>query len=453
MGYNTNRYFAIYDTLHILRNGGGGMTEIERNGYLQQLIDRKENGMIKIITGIRRAGKSYLLFNIFYRYLLREGVPPENVICIDLDDDKKRDLRDPDRLYDYLLSKIADEREQYYILLDEVQFAISTKEIESSEPIRLYGVLNGLSRRRNVDIYVTGSNSRFLSSDIRTEFRGRGDTIHVYPLSFSEYYRAKGGDKSDAWREYFNYGGLPYILSCKSTQQKAQYLSDILENVYLRDVIERNHLRGNNAIDKVLDIIASSVGSLTNPKKLANAFQSNGIKISDATIRTYLDCLEDAFLIKKTERYDIKGKKYIDSPYKYYFADVGLRNSRLNFRQQEENHIMENIIFNELLVRGFNVDVGIVPIRTRSADGKQASLKTEVDFVCNQGNRRYYIQSAFSIPDREKLEQEQRSLTHINDSFKKIIVVKDNIEPWRNDNGILIVGIYDFLLNPHSLDL
>ena len=427
------------------------MQEIKRNGYLQQLIDRKENGMIKIITGIRRVGKSYLLFNIFYRYLLESGVPVENVICVDLDDTKKRELRDPDRLQDYLLSKITNDSEQYYIMLDEVQFAISKEEISKEEPLRLYGVLNALSRKQNVDIYITGSNSRFLSSDIRTEFRGRGDVIHVYPLSFFEYYQAKGGDKSDAWREYFNYGGLPLILSCKTSQQKVQYLSDVLENVYLRDVIERNHLRGNNEIDKVVDIIASSVGSLTNPKKLAAAFQSSGIKISDATIRNYLDLLEDAFLIKKAERYDIKGKKYINSPYKYYFADVGLRNSRLNYRQQEETHIMENIIYNELVSRGFNVDVGIVPIRAIQ-NNKQSVVQTEVDFVCNQGNRRYYIQSAFSIPDESKMAQESRSLMHIHDFFKKIIIVKDNIEPWRNENGILIMGVYDFLLDPNSLD-
>lgn len=428
------------------------MKEIERKGYLQQLIDRKENGMIKVITGIRRAGKSYLLFTLFYRYLLSEGIKPENVIRLDLDDDRKRDLRDPDKLYDYLLSVIKNEEEQYYVLLDEVQFAIDPKEIGSGEPLRIYGILNGLLRKGNVDVYITGSNSRFLSSDIRTEFRGRGDVIHVYPLSFGEFYHAKGGDKSDAWREYSTYGGLPYLLACKSPQQKSQYLSDVLENLYLRDVIERNRLRGNNEIGRVLDIVASSVGSLTNPKKLAHAFQSNGVKITDTTIRNYLELLEDAFLIKKTERYDIKGKRYIDSPFKYYFTDVGLRNSRLNFRQQEETHIMENVIFNELVARGFNVDVGIVPIRTNT-DGKQASLQTEVDFVCNRGSQRYYIQSAFAIPDNEKRVQEERGLLHIHDFFKKIIVVKDNIEPWRDENGILMIGLYDFLLIPNSLEL
>lgn len=429
------------------------MKEIERDGYLQELIARKGNGMVKIITGIRRAGKSYLLFNIFYRYLLDSGVKPENIIRIDLDSSKNRALCDPDALDAYLAEKTSNPQEQYYILLDEVQFAISKEEMLRDEPIKLYGVLNGLIRNPNVDVYITGSNSKFLSSDIRTEFRGRGDVIHVYPLSFAEFYRAKGGDKSDAWRDYFNYGGLPYILACKSSMQKSQYLSDILQNVYLRDVIERNRLRDDVAIDHVVDILASSVGSLTNPRKLANTFQSKGIKISDTTIRMYLEYLEDAFLIRKTQRYDIKGKKYIESPYKYYFTDVGLRNSRLNFRQQEETHIMENIIFNELLLRGFNVDVGLVPIRTMNGDGKQALLQTEVDFVCNRGNQRYYIQSAFSIPDREKMEQEQRSLLHIHDFFKKIIIVKDNIEPWHNENGILIIGIYDFLLNQNSLEL
>lgn len=428
------------------------MEHIQRNSYLQKLIDRKDNGLIKIITGIRRCGKSYLLFTLYKDYLLSIGINKDNIIPVDLDDENNSEYRDPDKLYPYILSKITNDYEHYYVLIDEVQFAISDEEIKSNKPIRVYGILNGLLRKQNVDVYITGSNSKFLSSDIRTEFRGRGDVVQVNPLSFAEFYSAYNGDKSDAWRDYFTFGGLPYLFKCKNDDQKIQYLSNVFENVYLSDVIERNHLRENSNIDQVVDILASSVGSLSNPKKLADTFKSKGIKISEPTISAYISYLQDSFLISKAQRYDVKGKKYIDSPFKYYFTDIGLRNSRLNFRQQEENHIMENIIYNELIVRGFNVDVGIVPVRS-SLNGKSVLTQYEVDFVCNKGSQRYYIQSAFAIPNDEKMQQEQYSLNHIDDSFKKIIVVKDNIREWHTEKGILVIGIYDFLLNADSLNL
>lgn len=427
------------------------MITIKRDLYLKKLVDRKENGMIKIITGIRRCGKSYLLFNIYKNYLIEQGVKQQNIICVDLDDELNAEYRNPDNLYTFLLSKIIDDNEQYYVFLDEAQFAISKNEANSDQPIRLYGILNGLLRKQNVDVYITGSNSRFLSSDIRTEFRGRGDVVHVSPLSFAEFYSAYGGDKHEAWRNYFTFGGLPYLIFCKSTEQKMQYLANVLSNVYLNDVVERYAIRESSYLDQIVDVLASSVGSLTNPKKIADTFRSKGSSISEPTIKTYIDYLQEAFLISKTQRYDIKGRKYIDSPFKYYFTDIGLRNSRLNFRQQEENHIMENIIYNELTIRGFNVDVGIVPIRT-TVDGKSVSKQYEVDFVCNCGSQRYYIQSAFEMPDQAKLQQEQRSLNNIDDSFKKIILVKDNIIPWYTEKGILIVGILDFLLDPRSLE-
>ena len=314
-------------------------------------------------------------------------------------------------------------------------------------------VLNGLNRRDNVDIYVTGSNSKFLSSDVLTEFRGRGDEVRVYPLSFSEYVSAYSGDKYDAWVDYYTYGGLPQILSRKTDELKSGYLTTLCQELYLKDIENRYNLRGDNVMSALLNILASAVGSLTNPTKLANTFSSNGMPVSDKTIGTYIGYLLDAFFISKAERYDIKGKRYIASPYKYYFTDVGLRNAQLNFRQQEENHIMENIIYNELLVRGFNVDVGVVEHAEKNEEGKVVRKRLEVDFVCNLGSRRYYIQSAFAIPDQEKMEQEQNPLVRIGDSFKKIIVVKDRIKLWRNEKGIVVMGIMDFLLNPNSLDL
>ncbi len=416
------------------------MEQIRRDQYLNRLIERKENGMIKVITGIRRCGKSYLLFNLYYHYLIESGVESSRIITIPLDDDDFEEFRDSKKLSAYIKERITDDG-MWYVFLDEVQLCRNFE-----------AVLNGLNRRENVDIYVTGSNSKFLSSDILTEFRGRGDEVRVYPLSFSEYVSAYPGDKYDAWIDYFTYGGLPQILSRKTDELKSGYLTTLCQELYLKDIENRYNLRGDNAMSTLLNILASAVGSLTNPTKLANTFSSNGMPVSDKTIATYINYLLDAFFISKAERYDIKGKRYIASPYKYYFTDVGLRNAQLNFRQQEENHIMENIIYNELLVRGFNVDVGVVEHTEKSEEGKAVRKRLEVDFVCNLGSRRYYIQSAFAIPNHEKMEQEQNSLAHIDDSFKKIIVVKDRIKPWRNEKGIVVMDIMSFLLNPDSLD-
>ena len=417
------------------------MKPIRRDLYLNRLIERRENGMIKVVTGIRRCGKSYLLFKLYYQYLIESGVESSRIISIPLDDDDFGELQDSRRLNAYIKERITDDG-MWYVFLDEVQLC---KNFEA--------VLNGLNRRDNVDIYVTGSNSKFLSSDVLTEFRGRGDEVRVYPLSFSEYASAYSGDKYDAWIDYYTYGGLPLILSRKTDELKSGYLTTLCQELYLKDIENRYNLRGDNIMSALLNILASSVGSLTNPTKLANTFSSNGMPVSDKTIGTYIGYLLDAFFISKAERYDIKGKRYIASPYKYYFTDVGLRNAQLNFRQQEENHIMENIIYNELLIRGFNVDVGVVEHAEKNEEGKVVRKRLEVDFVCNLGSRRYYIQSAFAIPDLGKMEQEQNSLVRIDDSFKKIIVVKDRIKLWRNEKGIVIMGIMDFLLNPDSLDL
>lgn len=417
------------------------MEVIKRELYLKRLVERRENGLIKVITGIRRCGKSYLLFKLYYQYLLDSGVDASRIIMIPLDDEDYEELRDGKQLNSYVKKHIIDEG-MWYVFLDEVQMC---KGFES--------VLNGLNRKENLDIYVTGSNSKFLSSDVLTEFRGRGDEVRVYPLSFSEYISTYSGDKYDAWMDYYTYGGLPLILSRQTNELKAKYLTDLCSELYLKDIEERNKLRGDNVMADLVNVLASAVGSLTNPTKLANTFSSNGIGVSDKTIGLYISHLEDAFFISKAQRYDIKGKKYIASPFKYYFTDVGLRNARLNFRQQEENHIMENIIYNELLVRGFQVDVGIVEHSERDGKGKLVRKRLEVDFVCNLGSQRYYIQSAFAIPDREKMQQEEKPLVRIGDSFKKIIVVKDRIKLWRNEEGIVVMGIMDFLLNPNSLEL
>ena len=417
------------------------MKEIKRDIYLNKLIERKENDMIKVITGIRRCGKSYLLFTLYYNYLLSIGVDKSRIIKIELDSEEYEDLYEAKKLGAYVREQIKD-NEMYYVFLDEVQFVNDFEK-----------VLNGLNRISNLDIYVTGSNSKFLSTDILTEFRGRGDEIRVYPLNFSEFVNGFEGSIEQAWNEYFTYGGLPLILSKKSDEQKSKYLNDLFEKVYFADIIERNNLQKDEVLEAIVNMLASAVGSLTNPLKIANTFESNGIKgVSDKTISLYINYLMEAFMINKSQRYDIKGKKYISTPSKYYFSDIGLRNARLNFRQQEENHIMENIIYNELLVRGFNVDVGVVE-HNITVDGKNVRRQLEVDFVCNQGSKRYYIQSAFAIPDAQKMEQEKKSLVKINDSFKKIIVVKDNIKLWRNEDGILVIGIQEFLLNPNSLDL
>ena len=417
------------------------MEIIKRDLYLNRLIERRENGLIKVVTGIRRCGKSYLLFKLYYQYLLNSGVEAARIITISLDDDDYEELRDSRKLSKYIREHITDDG-MWYVFLDEVQMC------EGFE-----SVLNGLNRRENLDIYVTGSNSKFLSSDVLTEFRGRGDEVRIYPLSFSEYVSAYSGDKYDAWMDYYTYGGLPLILSRKTDELKSKYLIDLCKELYLKDIEDRHKLRGDNVMAALVNVLASVVGSLTNPTKLANTFGSNGIHVSDKTIGVYIGYLQDAFFISKAERYDIKGKKYIASPFKYYFTDVGLRNAQLNFRQQEENHIMENILYNELLIRGFNVDVGVVEHSERDENGKVVRKRLEVDFICNRGNQRYYIQSAFAIPDSDKMQQEQKSLVHIGDSFKKIIVVKDRIKLWRNEEGIVVMGIMEFLLNPNSLEL
>lgn len=430
------------------------MNTIARNHYLQLLINKKENSMVKIITGIRRCGKSYLLFNIYYNYLLSQGVPKDHIITLSLDEDENKEYRNIDHLRTYLNNKIYNDSDTFYLLLDEVQFAISDEELKlkGKEPIRLYGLLNSLMHHKNIDVYVTGSNSKFLSTDVRTEFRGRGDEVRVYPLTFAEFFSVYGGDKYDAFDEYCTYGGLPMILSMKTNAEKSQYLSNLLKNVYLNDIIERYSLRDNIILDNLLDVLASSIGSLTNPTRLANTFLSNGIKTNDNTISSYIDYCMDAFLINKAKRYNIKGRKYINSPFKYYFTDIGLRNARLNFRQQEQTHIMENIIYNELLVRGFNVDVGIVEKHTKDSEGKQIITRLEVDFVCNQGDQRYYIQSAFAIPDEGKMLQEQASFDSINDSFKKIIIVNHPHKLFHNEKGYVIMGLVNFLLDPNSLE-
>lgn len=410
---------------------------IERKGYLDKLILRKGNGLIKILTGIRRCGKSYILDPIFKNHLVDSGVKKDHIIKIDLDEIVNEKYLDPHELNNYVVSLIKDD-DMYYVLIDEIQ---KVKNFEA--------VLNGFLHKRNLDVYVTGSNSRFLSSDIVTEFRGRGDEIRIYPLSFSEFVSAFDGDKYEAWNEYVTYGGMPLILKQKTEEQKSKYLTSLFELTYMKDIIDRNNIDKDDVLDSLINILSSSVGSLTNPQKIYNTFISNGITdISKNTIISYVDYLLDSFLIEKVERYDVKGKKYIQTPQKYYFADVGLRNARLNFRQQEENHLMENIIYNELLIRGYNVDVGVVEVRE-----KDTRKQLEVDFVCNQGSKRYYIQSALNLDTPEKTLQESKSLNNIGDSFKKIIVVKDNIKLWRNDDGILIIGIQEFLLNKDSLDL
>lgn len=428
--------------------------EIARNVYLNRLISRKHNNMIKVITGIRRSGKSYLLFKLFKNLLMHEGVKDEQIICISLDDIESIKYRDPYKLYEYICSHLKNDILQYYIFLDEVQYAISKEELKEPEHgVRLYSVLNSLLKRENVDVYVTGSNSKLLSSDIMTEFRGRGDEIHIAPLSFSEYYPAHKGSKSEAWRDYTYYGGLPHILSESDDAAKIRYLNRMNTEIYLKDISERYNVTNVPAMEALMRTIASSIGSLSNPQKISDTFKSTGQSdISAPTISNYLKYLQDAFIIEKAERYDIKGRKYISTPFKYYYTDIGLRNALLNFRQYEETHIMENIIYNELRFRGYNVDVGVVKTHSNK-NGNIQKKQLEVDFVANLGSERYYIQSAFSIPDAEKLNQEQASLTSISDSFKKIILVKDDIHLWRTETGITIMNIYDFLLDENSLKI
>lgn len=415
--------------------------EIKRDHYLNKLIRKEKNGLIKVVTGIRRCGKSYLLFQLFHDHLLEKGVKEDHIIEVALDDRSNKELRDPDHMLAYVKGRIQD-KDTYYIILDEVQYL---DEFED--------VLNSFLHIRNADVYVTGSNSKFLSSDVITQFRGRGDEVHVYPLSFREYCSAYEGTSDEAWDDYYNYGGLPLILSMETEEDKAEYLSSLFQKVYLSDIVERHKVRNKEELDELVDILASAIGSLTNPQKLARTFQTvKNRSISDKTIKTYIDYLIDSFLVSKAARFDVKGRKYIGSLAKYYFEDVGLRNARLNFRQTEENHIMENIIYNELRIRGYKVDVGIVE-HFETVDGKRARKQLEVDFVATRGSEKFYLQSAFSMPNQEKRDQEQRSLLSIPDSFKKMIVVVDNIKVRRDENGIVTIGLRNFLLDENSLNL
>lgn len=428
--------------------------DIARPFYLDKLIARRENGAIKVITGIRRCGKTYLLYSLYGQYLRNEGIEPGQIIEISLDDERFSSLRDPANLLAYVNEKVSGKPDMHYVFIDEVQYAITHEELrDPNSPPRVYGALNGMLRFGNADVYVTGSNSRFLSSDVLTEFRGRGDEVRVHPLSFSEYHPAHSGDFTESWADYVAFGGLPRILSQRSIEAKERYLDNLLSEVYLRDIEERYDLRGNVALGNVLDVLASATSSLTNPSNIANTFKSKGMgNIDDKTVRKYIDCLKDAFLVEEVHRYDVKGRKHIGSPYKYYFEDLGLRNARLNFRQQEETHLMENAIYNELLGRGYHVDVGVVYREEKDSAGKRMRKALEIDFVCNMASQRYYIQSAFSIPDAAKMEQEQASLVRSGDSFKKIIVVKDRLRPYHNNQGILVLGLQDFLLEPDAIN-
>ena len=415
--------------------------EIKRDRYLNTLISKEHNGLIKVITGMRRCGKSYLLFTLFKEHLLSEGVDEGHIIEIAFDAFENKKYRDPDVLYPYLKEQIKDDA-MYYVLLDEVQLL---GEFES--------ILNSLIRMKNVDVYVTGSNARFLSKDVITEFRGRGDEVHMYPLSFAEFMSVYQGTKQDGWNEYMLYGGIPLVLEFATPDQKIAFLKSLFEETYISDIVGRHNIRNKAELEELLNILSSAIGSLTNPEKLSATFQTvKKKKISNSTIKRYIDYLCDSFLIDSAIRYDVKGKKYIDTPVKYYFTDMGLRNARLNFRQIEETHSMENIIFNELKMRGFNVDVGVIVQYDTNEKGNSIRKQLEIDFVCNQGSKRYYIQSAYAIPDQAKMEQEQRSLMLTGDFFKRIIITKDTPAPYYNESGVLIMSVYDFLLNENSLE-
>lgn len=414
--------------------------EIKRDHYLNQLISRKHNGLIKIISGIRRCGKSYLLTELFRKHLLNENVKEDHIIHLALDDYDKKQYRNPDNCYNFVKSSIKD-NDMYYLLLDEVQM------MENFED-----VLNGFLHIKNLDAYVSGSNSKFLSTDVITEFRGRGDEIRIYPLSFSEFYSAVSGDWEEAWKEYYTYGGMPLTLLQKSDEEKVKYLKNLFSETYIRDIEERNNIKNNDELEELVDVLASGIGYLVSPQKLSDTFKSiKHINISAPTVKQYLNYLQDSFVLEKVLRYDIKGKKYINTPSKYYFTDVGLRNARLNFRQLEETHLMENVIYNELKIRGFQIDVGELAVSEKSGQ-EYIQKKIEVDFIANKGNKKYYIQSALQMPTPEKQEQEKRPLLKIDDSFRKIVIVKDNIKPYYDEKGIGIIGLKDFLLNPNAFD-
>ena len=425
---------------------------ISRDVYLNRIISKMENGLIKVITGIRRCGKSFLLFNLFHDYLIENGIEEKQIISIALDDDLFVNYRDPDKLSKYIRGKIVNS-DMYYILIDEVQYAITNDELKNPETIKLYSVLNGLMRLRNVDIYVTGSNSKMLTKDVMTAFRGRGDEVKIYPISFKEYYSFVGGDKSDAYEEYALYGGMPLVLTKNSDAEKVNYLQALFTEVYFKDIAERYDIELPVVLSELTDDLCSSVGSLTNANKISNTLRTvKNIKVSSTTVSNYLNYLIESFLFSNAKRYDIKGKKYFEYPSKYYCTDIGLRNARLNFRQQEETHIMENIIYNELLCREYSVDVGVVEIVETNA-GKRTKKQCEIDFVVNRGLKKYYIQSALSVSEQAKLETELRPLKNTKDFFKKIIITKTSMRPWTDDDGILHLGLYEFLLNENSLEL
>lgn len=425
---------------------------IKRDKYLNKLISQIDKDMIKVVTGIRRSGKSFLLFELFYEYLISVGIKEDQIIRINLDEDDNECLRDVKLLSSEIKSRIKSDSKKYYVMLDELQYTITKEELKDKDkPIRIYGLLNSLMHMKNVDAYITGSNSKFLSKDVMTEFRGRGWPIHIQPMVFSEFYDEYKGSFEEAWDEYLIYGGLPYIRSLDNHEDKVEYLNNTFNEVYVKDVKERYNIQNDNGMNELINVVSSSVGSLINPLRISNTFKSNNKTISDHTITDYLEYLQDAFLIQKADRYDIKGRKYIGTPSKYYFSDIGLRNSSLNFRQQEKNHLMENIIYNELIYRGFNVDVGVVPVNVTEGS-KHLKKQYEVDFVANYFNKRYYVQSALNVDTNEKLEQEQKSLINIPDGFKRVIVVEKMYRPWQTEEGTLIIGLKDFLLNENSLE-
>ena len=426
--------------------------QYERKQYMDQLIRKKDNGRVKVITGLRRSGKSYLLFNLYREYLLRTGIGEDQIITLALDEIDNAKYRNPFELNRYVKEHMTDRNKRYYVFIDEIQFV---REVENpyvhdpNEKITFIDVVLGLMKIPNADVYITESNSRMLSSDILTQFRDRGDEIRVYPLSFAEVYENYQGDKRGAWRDYYTYGGMPRVWEMESHEEKSRYLRDLFERTYMKDVLERHQIKNNHEILEILlDVLASGTGSLTNPSRLSNTFASERqMQVSPDTINTYLEYFMEAYLIQKAERYDIKGRKYIKTPVKYYYSDPGLRNARLGFRQLEETHLMENIVYNDLIRRGYDVDVGVVEQNIRNDNGKKIRKQLEVDFVVNRGSERYYIQSALSIEDPKKKEQEIASLMKIPDSFRKIVVVRDYIKPWIDENGIQYIGIEDFLLN------
>ncbi len=427
---------------------------IQRDSYLQKLIDRQQNGLVKVVCGLRRSGKSFLLFTLFVDYLKSQGVDDSHIITLALDEDVNEQYRDPDVLSAYIRSKITNKKEMFYVMLDEIQFAITKEELRNHDkPIKLYGVLNGLLHMGNVDVYVTGSNSKMLAKDVMTEFRGRGDSIEMHPLSFSEFYSHVGGDRSVAFDDYARYGGMPLVLSQKDDMAKAEYLSSLFEELFFKDIMERYEIRLPNVVSELTDALCSSVGSLTNVSKIVKTLASTRkLSVDEGTIAAYLEYLTESYLFKESRRYDVRGKKYFEYPLKYYCADLGLRNARLNFRQLDESHILENIIYNELVARGFKVDVGVVPIYEKNEKGVSVEKRTEIDFVINKGMKRYYIQSTLYMDDSEKANQELRPLLGVKDMFRKVVITKTTAKPWIDDMGVLRLGIYDFLLDEKSLD-